>query len=498
MATVLLEEWTERIAAARDQFIDELLSRGFRLHGSSDQRSFVGGVPKSLDQDSEQIDITIELPDGWPYRPAKVWPIDRNLPLTWHQEADGALCLFPDNSPGLPWTDVDLLLAKTTEWFARSAAGWQDDEPDLDLERYFHSAASSDLLIYEDVDALIGGLLRIAKSRLGQFLEPRRSGKKSPRGARYGWALDLGELSTPVRTWEEVLAKADNGAREADRLVKQVESAIVLLKYRRGPYTGVVALRAQHEDGRVQLASIESASDSEDVRRLRAGYDAPDLGRFTVVLIGAGAIGSVLADQLCRSGVGALRIIDHEKVRPGNLIRHLVGREALGKHKAQAVADYIKADGQTPQRGLEWIDCLIRSPDQAARAFGTADLVVDATGNPTTTSLLATAADDLRQRLLVVYLQRDGDVGRVEIYPIQNEENLQPPVPSGQQDRSVLRESGCGDPVSPTSPSAALIMAGIGSMAAADVLLERPMPSSMTYVLRPQPDDPYQSRKVLQ
>ena len=34
-AAALLEVWDERIAASRDQFVDELVSRGFRLHDAS-------------------------------------------------------------------------------------------------------------------------------------------------------------------------------------------------------------------------------------------------------------------------------------------------------------------------------------------------------------------------------------------------------------------------------------------------------------------------------
>ena len=492
----MLDEWAERIAALRDRFADELISRGFRLDGASPDHYFLGAVALSPSQG--QTTIRIGLPDGWPYRQTKIWPVDWNRPLSWHQEADGALCLFPESSPGLPWTNTDRLLEKATQWFAQSAADWPDDEPDLDLERYFDSVASHELLVYGDVDALIGRLFRVAKGRGGRYVEPRRSGKKSPKGARFGSALDLGELASPVRTWEEVLVKAGDSGLHAESLVKRVGSAVILLKYQRGPHAGVLALRADHVDGEVHLASIESSSNSEETRRLRAGYDADDLARFMAVIVGMGAIGSTLADQLSRSGIGKLRLVDNQTLRPGNSIRHLVGQEAVGKHKSSAVADHIRAAGHSPLRGIETVDCSVRSPEQAAQVFQSADLVVDATGSPTTTSLLASAAECLQQRLLALYLQRDGDVGRVERFPRSSAENPLPPVTREPQGHRVLRESGCGDPVSPASPSAALIVAGLGSLAAADVLLDRPVPPSMTHVLRPQIDKPYRVRTVLQ
>ena len=492
----MLDDWNERIAASRDRFADELVSRSFRLDDASPHRYLLGAV--AVPPNQGKIRIKIGLPDEWPYRPTKVWPVDGNRPLSWHQESDGALCLFPESSPDLPWTNVEWLLKKTSEWFAKSAADWPDDEPDLDLERYFESAAAQKLLVYGDVDTLIGGLFRIANDRGRSFVEARRSGHKSPKGTKFGWALDLGELSSPVRTWEEVLDKAGDGAYRADRLVKHVPSAVILLKYRRGPHAGVVALRASHVDGKVHLASIESASDSPDTRLMRAGYDAGDLGRFTVVIVGMGAIGSILADQLSRSGIGKLRLVDAQRMRPGNSIRHLAGQGAVGKRKTVAVADHIRAAGHFPLRDIELVDSLIRSPEEAAQTFQSADLVVDATGNPTTTSLLTGAAEGLQQRLLVLYLQRDGDIGRVERYPRLNDEYPPPPVSRGPQRRRALRESGCGDPVSPAPPSAALIVAALGSLAASDLLLERPVPASMTHVLRPQPDPPYQLRTILQ
>ena len=404
--------------------------------------------------------------------------------------------------PGLPWANVDLLLEKTTEWFVRATTGWPDDEPDLDLERYFESEASSELLVYGDVDAADRQALQdcLKGGAVDSWSHARLWQTVHRKAQRYGWALDLGDLSSPVRNLE---GSAREGRRRCGRTSdtpcrKQVGSAVILLKYQRGTYTGAAALRASRDDGEVRLKSIESASDSEHTRRLRAGYDARSLARFDVTVVGMGAIGSVLADQLSRSGVGKLRLIDNERLRPGNSIRHLVGQEAVGERKARAVADRILAAAYVPQRGVEPAVESIRSPAQAAQAFEAADLVVDATGNPTTTSLLASAADGLRQRLLAVYLQRDGDIGRVERYPRLSNESPQPPASRGPREHRALRESGCGDPVSPAPPSAALALAGLASLAAADLLLERPVPPSTTYVLRPQTDDPYQVRSILQ
>ncbi len=489
----LRDEWSERIDAESDRFVDELVSRGFTLVSTAPTRQLVGEL--SYPPNGEQTTVEITLPEGWPYRATRVRPTDWDRPLSWHQEGDGSLCLFPTSAPGLPWRDPDQLLSKVAQWFAEAAAGWPNDEPDLDLERYFASSSEGEFLFYEDLGPLLGRQIKVARTRQGSF-ELRPSGKSAAKGSRYGWALDLGELAGPLRTWEEILSHVGEDAARADRLVKQVESAVVLLRYQRGSHEGVVALRAQRKDGKVRLESIESASKSSRTLHLRAGYDASDLSRFTVAIVGIGAIGSHLADQLCRGGVGQLLLVDSERMRPGNSIRHLLGLDEVGQYKTEAVARHIRNVGLCPADGLSSQRKALRAPDQAASVFEDVDLVIDATGNPTTSALLADAAESHRKPLLITYLQRDGDVVRVERYPIVDGEDQEPPVPPGTVLREVVRESGCGDPVSPAPPSSASVAAGLAALAAADVLLGRDVPPALTHVLRPQPDQPYRQRSV--
>ena len=487
------DEWSEQIDAERDRFVDELVSRGFRLVSAEPNRKLVGEL--SYPPNGDQTTVEITLPDRWPYRPTKVRPTEWQGPLSWHQESDGSLCLFPTSAPGLPWKDPDRLLQAVARWFAEATDGWTNDEPNLDLERYFESSTEDQFLVYTDLRSLLGRQIKVARIGQGTF-ELRPSGKSVAKGTKYGWALDLGELAVPLRTWEEVLSHVGEDAARADRLVKQVNSAIVLLRYQRGSHEGVVALRAQWKGGKVCLGRIESASKSSRTLHLRAGYDASDLSRFTVAIVGIGAIGSLLADQLCRCGIGKLLLVDSERLRPGNTIRHLVGLDSVGQYKTAAVARHLEGVGSSRSTDLVSQELALSTPDQATHLFETADLVVDTTGNPTTSALLSGGADIHRKPLLVAYLQRDGDVARLERYPLGEGEVQEPPAPPGTVLRDVVRESGCGDPISPAPPSSACVAAGLASLAAADVLLGREVPPALTHVLRPQPDQPYRQRSV--
>lgn len=57
-----------------------------------------------------------------------------------------------------------------------------------------------------------------------------------------------------------------------------------------------------------------------------------------IALIGCGALGSVIAESLVRGGVSNLLIIDHDILVAGNLVRHTLSGEDIGKPKADSLA----------------------------------------------------------------------------------------------------------------------------------------------------------------
>jgi molybdopterin/thiamine biosynthesis adenylyltransferase len=61
----------------------------------------------------------------------------------------------------------------------------------------------------------------------------------------------------------------------------------------------------------------------------------------TVLLVGLGALGSIIAWQLARAGVGSLRLIDRDVVETGNTPRWLLGVHAVGYSKARSIANYL-------------------------------------------------------------------------------------------------------------------------------------------------------------
>ena len=74
-------------------------------------------------------------------------------------------------------------------------------------------------------------------------------------------------------------------------------------------------------------------------------YRGPDaiqkLGALRVVLCGAGAVGSNLADNLARQGVAHLCVVDHDRIEEHNVSTQLYGESEVGTFKVEALRNRI-------------------------------------------------------------------------------------------------------------------------------------------------------------
>lgn len=98
-----------------------------------------------------------------------------------------------------------------------------------------------------------------------------------------------------------------------------------------------------------------------------------------IVLIGAGAMGSVLAELLTREGAGQLTILDGEDLAIGNLVRHTLTIEAIGSGKASSLARRLNA--ANPYSSVTGIDQVFPGDARGVAALEQADIVIDTTGS---------------------------------------------------------------------------------------------------------------------
>jgi molybdopterin/thiamine biosynthesis adenylyltransferase len=61
----------------------------------------------------------------------------------------------------------------------------------------------------------------------------------------------------------------------------------------------------------------------------------------TALIVGAGSVGSALASDLARSGVGRFAVAEHERLEWGNVVRHAAGLSDAGRLKTRIVAELI-------------------------------------------------------------------------------------------------------------------------------------------------------------
>lgn len=154
------------------------------------------------------------------------------------------------------------------------------------------------------------------------------------------WALACGELDRPPN-WTSVTN------RDA-RWPKKVRAVALMypdeLQWRRiGTNLTLLIERRNAESVRgkyTQLAAVRTEFESASFRQARV----PELRTFPqckVALFGAGALGSFLAMDLARSGIGHLNVLDCDELSTGNTVRWALGRNYAGGPKVGVIAHEI-------------------------------------------------------------------------------------------------------------------------------------------------------------
>ena len=115
----------------------------------------------------------------------------------------------------------------------------------------------------------------------------------------------------------------------------------------------------------------------------------------SVVLVGCGATGSVLANHMTRVGVGRLRIVDRDVLEPNNLPRQMLYDEMDAANRAAKAMAAARRLGQI--NSATAIEPLVvdLQPGNVLDLLRDADLVLDASDNFATRYLLNEACLDM-------------------------------------------------------------------------------------------------------
>lgn len=107
----------------------------------------------------------------------------------------------------------------------------------------------------------------------------------------------------------------------------------------------------------------------------RGRFDEETIDR-RILLVGAGSLGSLLAEQFVRSGACDLTISDNDLFQAGNIVRHVLTLDDVGRNKAKTLAGRLNS--LNPEASITAIDELTLD---STTMLGGYDSVIDCTGS---------------------------------------------------------------------------------------------------------------------
>ncbi len=504
----MTKSWERELTTERQDFHRILTLAGFTGEGDT-----LRGPVRWRGGSGQEVTATVEvtLTAAYPFTPPRVCVLEAGIPLTltFHRERDGSLCLWPSDTPVeyAPWRDPVQFLCRVATWLQQTEAGWPGDSA-CDLERYLPTA--SGLVLY-DLPSLTAtnGCVRTSASPdkrrvtiTSQVQAPPARPKRRHHGTptigrrhrQLAWVADIGEVAQPIEDWASLRPLLGDDAGQVGWLIGAGIVTYLVLRYRRGSSSGVLALTARSSATRqtpIEIQACEAADTSVPTRLLRAGTTASELTGRKVAVVGAGAVGSFVTELLFRHGVWALTLIDGQLLRPGNLVRHLAGEPWVGHPKVVAVTGRLADLGFDTTR-VDPRNDQITTPEQAVTLLREHDLVIDATGDARASSLLIWASNTVQRTVISVCVERHGGIVRVDRFPLRGREQHHRPIPG--RGETPTTEHGCDDPVSLTPPTSVVNAAQLACRAAIDDLTrECALPATLVDIVEPQ-EPPYEQR----
>jgi ubiquitin-protein ligase len=399
----------------------------------------------------QPLTLSITLPDSYPLLPPRV--IARDLAMGHHQHPfSNELCLIERSTQnwipewhlaGLLDNQLKRAIAAGRAAHGQGTDGFEQGEP---YSAYYDYTEPAGFLIDSSRIAVPigcsgelegsfidpggpGTRLLIILDQLWRGAEPvyeapatlhRAFGPYQPLRLRGRW-VSLGEpprTSDPQEIWR-IAASADP---QQPRLVSLHNTApfeirLVGFPEEHGPETvgtgwililkkaGGISSKKSGKRGRPM--PVKTADSYNLVRAYRAGHsdlafrspETKGLEKKQVAVLGCGAIGSVLVEQLARAGVGTFHLVDQDTLEPGNLSRHAGGLDTICMDKSSAMAQRISQinpyANAIPRKFHIGLPALLdgrSETDVLAEIINTVDMVIDATaevGVQQYTSLLA-------------------------------------------------------------------------------------------------------------
>jgi hypothetical protein len=128
-----------------------------------------------------------------------------------------------------------------------------------------------------------------------------------------------------------------------------------------------------------------------------AGCNTVDSRR--IVMVGSGAVGSMVSEMLCREGRFTWTVIDHDLLLPHNLERHTLNQFDVGRFKSKAVAERLNKIRIDAEAAAMATNILVSEgmSDHVTSALHRADIILDASASPVVARHLCDRKEDGRR-----------------------------------------------------------------------------------------------------
>ena len=482
-----------------ERFRTELIKIGFEPE-QGDIRVWTGPISASFSDLTVATTMRIVFVDGWPFRNPKLYVDGLD---EWHLSASGEVCLWALGAASDEWLSVDGFMRRIAEWADRAKKGFRPEDFALDAHLSFGAIrvgaiATVDIgsLRLDGKEGKVGVISGAWKDK-DPVLQIVPGSSKPIEGRWYY----VGAVRVPPRNLaaaRELLAsnQRNNFDRRFRAVDKHGKPRLFLLAWDRDLGREALVLHAEKHEESVVAEAIEVAPTDVEILKMRAGPDIGELSDKRVVVFGVGAVGSNLALRLAEVGIGELVVVDGDRLRPGDIVRHAALSYQVGDTKVAAVR--LVAHFRAPWTKVRSVDGSSWNPDEIAKVVDGADLVIDATGFASFANLLSVVCRERAAPMVSVALYRGGAIGRVRRQALPSDtpisgrggDKAYPVIPPGDEPPSF--EPGCSAPVNNASPIAVASVAALAGHVAVDTLTGRNLyPDETIDVFRPLEISPF-------
>lgn len=162
----------------------------------------------------------------------------------------------------------------------------------------------------------------------------------------------------------------------------------------------------------VEAVNFECEPELIGMRQLVDYWPVDVLSAVTVMVIGTGSIGSAVAHALAGYGVGRLLLVDPDRLRWHNLVRHTSGPKQVGKTKVSALRDDLR--DLRPDTDVEAFPLdVVADADQIRPLLGRVDLVVCAADGVAPRRVVSHLARRARRDAVLACVLENGGLGEV-------------------------------------------------------------------------------------